>query len=469
MKSKYVLLASALLISVATFAQKDQIKAAEKALKAGKSQEAVAILMEAESLIANAPDAEKAQFFFVKGNSLLDLANKSVDTNTNLSLAAKAYQDLIAAEKTSGKVKFSTQAAASITDIKFKLINGAIADSKVDKHADSAKKLYDAYLLDKKDTINLYYAASTYVNAKDYDAALKLYDDLKNLNYSGKGTSYLAVNKLTGEEDFYATAQERDKFVKLGTHEKPRTEVIPSKKGEIYKNMALILVQNGKTEQAKKAISDARIADPADTSLILTEANLYLETKDFEMYKKLIAEVLEKNPNDLNLIFNLGVISTNEKKAKETIAAVALKDAAKATKEGKIEDSKIFAKTAKVARLEAEQTSIEASKYYKKVMEMDPKYVNAYINLSALMLEDEKVIIDEMISIPPGKNEKRYEELRIKRINLFKSVIPYLQKAVELDPTNIDVAKTLLNVYNALEMNTEYKDLKVRIKAQEEK
>jgi ribosomal protein S20 len=43
------------MISVATFAQ-DQIKAAEKALKAGKSQEAVTILTEAESLIANATD-----------------------------------------------------------------------------------------------------------------------------------------------------------------------------------------------------------------------------------------------------------------------------------------------------------------------------------------------------------------------------------------------------------------------------
>jgi hypothetical protein len=30
------------------------------------------------------------------------------------------------------------------------LINGAIADSKAEKHADGAKKLYDAYLLDKR-------------------------------------------------------------------------------------------------------------------------------------------------------------------------------------------------------------------------------------------------------------------------------------------------------------------------------
>jgi hypothetical protein len=44
---------------------------------------------------------------------------------------------------------------------------------KLTKNSDSAKKLYDAYLLDKKDTLNLYYAASTYVNAKEYDRALK--------------------------------------------------------------------------------------------------------------------------------------------------------------------------------------------------------------------------------------------------------------------------------------------------------
>ena len=422
MKSKYVILASAMLISVATFAQKDQIKAAEKALKGGNSQEALTILQGAESLSATAPDAEKAQFFFVKGNALLDLANKNVEAGKNLSLAAKAYQDLIATEKVSGKMKYSTQAVTSITEIKYKLINSAIADSKADKNSDSAIKLYDAYLLDKKDTINLYYAASTYVNAKEYDKALELYDNLKTLNYSGKGTSYFAVNKLTTQEDFYATAQERDKFVKLGTHEKPRTEVIPSKKGEIYKNMALILVQNGKTEQAKKAISDARIADPADTSLILTEANLYLETKDFEMYKKLIAEVLEKNPNDADLIFNLGVLSANAK------------------------------------------NPVEAEKYYAKVIEINPKYINAYINSVALKLENEKVIIDEMNKLGTStKDMKRYDELKIKRQNLFKSAIPALQKAVELDPKNVDVAKTLLNVYSALEMTAEYKALKAKM------
>jgi tetratricopeptide (TPR) repeat protein len=268
----------------------------------------------------------------------------------------------------------------------------------------------------------LYYAASTYINAKNYDEALKLYEELKTLNYSGKGTSYLAVNKLNGEEDLFTTAQERDRMVKLGTHEKPRTEVLPSKRGEIYKNMALILVEKGKTEEAKKAIAAARVTNPEDTSLILTEANLYLETKDFETYKKLIAEVLLKNPNDADLIFNLGVLSANAK------------------------------------------NQVEAEKYYKKVIEINPKYINAYINLAALKLENEKQIIDEMNKLGTSpKDMKRYDILKKQREDLFMSTIPFLQKAVELDPKNTDVVKTLLNVYSALEMTAEYKALKAKM------
>ena len=422
MKSKYVILASVLLISVATFAQKDQIKAAEKALKGGNSQEAATILQGTESLIASATDAEKAQFFFVKGNALLDLANKNVETGTNLSLAAKAYQDLIAVEKASGKIKYSTQAATSITEIKGRLINSAIADSKIDKHSDSAKKLYDAYLLDKKDTINLYYAASTYVSAKEYDTALKLYDELKNLNYSGKGTSYLAMNKLSNQEDAFNTAEERDRMVKLGTHEKPKTEAIPSKRGEIYKNMALILVQNGKTEEAKKAIAAARVLNPDDSSLTLTEANLYLETKDYETYKKLIAEVLEKNPNDSDLLFNLGAISATAGNA------------------------------------------VEAEKYYKRAIEIKPDFTNAYLNLAILKLDGDKKLIEEMNKLGNSeKDNKRYAVLKKQRETVFKDALPYLEKASELDPSNKDVKTTLLNVYGALEMTEKKKALKAKM------
>lgn len=423
MKSKYVFLATALMLSIATFAQKDQIKAAEKALKGGNAEEAITILQGAETASATAPDAEKAQFFFVKGNAFLALANKNQDTDKNLTAAAKAYQDLLAVEKASGKAKFSAQATTSIIDIKYKLINSAIADSKAEKHTEGANKLYNAYLLDKKDTINLYYAASTYVNAKQYDDAYKLYDELKKLNYSGKGTNFYAANKINGEEQLFATAKERDQMVKLGTHDKPRTEVIPSKRGEIIKNMALILVQNGKVEEAKKAVAEARVANPEDTSLILTEANLYLETKDFDTYKKLITEVLAQNPNDADLVFNLGVISYNAK------------------------------------------NMVDAEKYYKRAIEIKPDYVSAYLNLAILKLDGDKKLFEEIQKLGTSeKDNKRYEVLKKQREAVFSSALPFLEKASELDASNEEVKNTLLSVYRALEMTEKAKALKAQMK-----
>ena len=175
-------------------------------------------------------------------------------------------------------------------------------------------------------------------------------------------------------------------------------------------------------EEAKKAVAEARAANPEDKSLILTEANLYLETEDYDTYKKLIGEVLKNNPNDADLLFNLGVLSGNAK------------------------------------------NSADAEKYYTKVIEIKPDYINAYINLAALKLENEKAIIDEMNKLGnSAKDMKRYDELKVKRNNLFKSTIPYLKKAVELDPKNEDVSKTLLNVYSALEMTAEYKALKAKM------
>jgi hypothetical protein len=40
------------------------------------------------------------------------------------------------------------------------------------------------------------------------------------MNYSGKGTNYLAVNKLTGEEDLYYSSRERQngKMVPMKTN-----------------------------------------------------------------------------------------------------------------------------------------------------------------------------------------------------------------------------------------------------------
>jgi tetratricopeptide (TPR) repeat protein len=326
-------------------------------------------------------------------------------------------------EKKTGKPVFTNDINETVKTFQPMFLNYAIDLGNQKKYKESALILYNLYQLDKKDTDKLFYAASYATNAQDYDLALQYYNELKAINYSGEKTLLYAVNKASNKEESFTSVKERESFIKIGSHEKPRDEKVTSKRGEIYKNIALILVQKGKVEEAKTAIQEARKTNPEDSSLLITEANLYLESKDFAKYKELVSEALVKQPNNADLVYNLGVISSNNNE------------------------------------------KVEAEKYYKRAIEIDPKYANAYLNLAILKLEPEKGLIDKMnkLGTSPADN-KKYEVLKKQREDVFKGVIPYLEKAVELNDKNPDVNKTLLSVYNALDMTDKAKALKLKMK-----
>lgn len=425
MKNKHFIVASALMISLGSFAQKDQIKAAEKALKNENPTEALSSLGQAESLLATATEAEKAQFYFVKGNAHKALAAKKTEVAKNLAAAAGAYQQVMSLEKASGKSKYTEDAKNALAEAKNELVNAAVDAGKADNNGLASDLLYAAYQADKTDLEKLYYAANYATNAQQFDKALAYYAELKKLNYSGEGTNYYAKNAVNEQEEYFgnnaAAKTDRDTKVRLKLYTNPRDEKVPSKRGEIYKNIALILVQQGKTDEAKQALAEAKTANPDDTSIMLTEANLYLELNDHATYKKLAAELLAKNPNDADLVYNMGVIASKTNPA-------------------------------------------EAEGYYKKAIEIDPKYTNAYLNLAIIKLDADKKFVDEMNKLGNSeKDNKRYEVLKKQRNEMFTSTLPYLEKAYELDPKNEDVANTLLNVYGALEMFDKKKALKAKL------
>lgn len=67
---KQILIGAALLASSLTFAQKDELKAAEKALKSGNTVEAKAALDQAQSA-AIADPKYAAQYYFLRGKVIL--------------------------------------------------------------------------------------------------------------------------------------------------------------------------------------------------------------------------------------------------------------------------------------------------------------------------------------------------------------------------------------------------------------
>lgn len=437
MKIKNVFIAGALLVSVVTFAQKDELKALKKIYN--KEIPTTADLADYKTNLTKlegvaTEEADKVSLNYYKSvYPLIEVASIGADPSTTqlkkifagnaISNLANGFDATLEYEKKSGKKVFTDDIKKKADIIKPKLVNIAVEYGKANKFKESAEILYAAYLIDKTDQENLYYAASYAVNGKEYDKALEYYYELKRLDYSGESTLYYAVNKLTGQEEYFAKDKAtRDNFVNLKTHEKPRDEKQLSRKGEIYRNIALILIEQGKADEAKAAIVDARKANPDDVSLIISEAEFYLKDKDYNSYTQLVNEALAKDPNNKQLVFNLGAISAQS---------------------GKVE---------------------EAEKYYKKALEIDKNYFDPYLNLAELKLRADKDLVEQMNKLGTSDaDNKKFDVLRAKQIANYKEVLPYLEKAVELKPTDEDVKRTLLSVYQALEMTDKYKALKEKM------
>jgi tetratricopeptide (TPR) repeat protein len=442
MKIKQIIIASTLLVSVASFSQKDELKALKKIY--AKEEIKGADLTEYKSLVTKVipmavEESDKVYAGFYKSmipvleylaidKSMTQLqiqmtAAKFVNPKviTELANGLNATLDY---EKKIGKKVQTDDIIETITSFKPELVNYAITLGEQKKYKESAEVLYAIFQLDKKDQDKLYYAANYAINAQDYVNALKYLKELKDLNYSGEKTMYYAKNRATGNEDSYDNKTERDNLVRLKTHILPREAKEPSKRGEIMKNIALILVQDGKNDEAKAAIAEARKANPNDTNLLLTEADLYYKLKDMVTYKKLIGEALEKNPNDVDLIFNLGVVSANSNQ------------------------------------------DDEAEKFYNKVLQLNPNYINAYLNLADLKLKPDTAIVEQMNKLGTSAADiKQYDILKAKRQKMFNDAMPILEKAHELDESNDVVKSNLMSVYKYLELNDteKYKALKAKM------
>ena len=173
---------------------------------------------------------------------------------------------------------------------------------------------------------------------------------------------------------------------------------------------------------SKTAILEARKANPDDTSLILSEADLYLKTNDMDTYAKLIKQVLDKDPNNADLVYNLGVVS------------------------GQNKDNK------------------NAEIYYLKAIQLKPDFANAYYNLSAIRLDDGQDMLDQMnkLGMTAAEN-KKYDVLKDKRVVVLKDAATLLEKTVSLDKNNKDAKEVLLSVYKALEMKEKAKALQAEL------
>ena len=297
------------LATISMFAQKNEIKTAEKALKVSDFPTALTAISSAESLIANMDDKTKGKFYFLKAQAFY--GKKDFQT------AASAFEDLFNFENETGKMRY-TQMATTLQNQMVQEVYQLASDQYTAKdYKNASDSFYLTYQLSKPDTIFIFNAAVSSSLAKDFDKSLKYYKELQDLGYTGITKIYYATNKSTDEKEDLGDEKNRDLQVKIGLYKDPVNELTESKTGDIIKNIAYILKSQGKTEEALVAVQEARKTYPNDINLILTQADIYFQLKDMSKYGELMEEAISVDPNNPQLFFNLGVISFNQGKVEE--------------------------------------------------------------------------------------------------------------------------------------------------------
>ena len=408
MKTYFVFVMS-LTLSFSAFAQKKEIKTATKELAKGNYEKAGVALDAAEALLGSMDEKYKSQYYLQrsiyylkKGEPDFNTVEKSIETLKMATAPAQAQG-----------VKNQTQ------NLKAHLVNKGSELLKTNDFKTSSDYFESAYKLSSTDTVYLFYAASTAVNAKMYDRSLAMYEELRSLGYTGIEENFYATNAETQVEEMFDSKVLRDLSVKSKSHVNPKDELTKSKFPEIIKNIALIYVQNGNNEKALEAMAIAREQDPENINLLLTEANVYYTMGDTMKFKELLEVAVQKDPSNPELQYNLGVISSE------------------------IDDFE------------------NAKKYYLRAIELKQDYVNAYINLSALILGQEESILDQMNNLgSSAADDRKYDELKAKRNQLYIDAIPYLESAISVDKNNYQAAKTLSNIYSAVGNTDKYKEYK---------
>ncbi len=420
---KTILIITALLLTVLSYSQKKELRDASKEIKSGSFEQAKKILASIEGQISNADAEQKAEYYLYKGQAYLGAAGNNQD---DLMTSVDAFKKVSEIEST-GKQKYTKEAEDEVQGLLVRLVNSAIQDQNVQKYSDASKKLYAGYTISKVDTAYLYFAATNAMNAQEYKTAMTYYEELFNIGYTGIEKEYIATDKETGDIQVFGNKEEQNLMMMSGNYVRPQERLSESRRPIILRDLGVLYIENGKIEEAKELISNARKENPNDVALIKAEANIALQMNDMKKYNELMQMVVATDPDNPELFYNLGVSASS------------------------IGDNE------------------NAIKYYKRALELDPNYANAQVNMAVLILEKEQVYIEEMNSLgTSSKDNKRYDELIVLRNDMYKEAVPYLESALKSRPNDANILRTLMNIYSILGEDSKFKEMKSRIEAIEE-
>jgi hypothetical protein len=189
-----------------------------------------------------------------------------------------------------------------------------------------------------------------------------------------------------------------------------------AKSATIYMSLSDLYRQEKDSSNALKVIREGQKNYPNDLRLFLTETNIYLTFGDTEKALKNLTLATQKDTANPTVFFALGTIYDNI--------------STDTTKPEKV-------------REEAFGFAVDA---YKSALKLNPQYFEPNYNIGALYVNKAASIMDNAGKLPLDA-ETEYNKLKKEADMFLEMAAPFLEKAVELQPEDLNTLVSLKQIY----------------------
>lgn len=364
---------------------------------------------------ANAQNAEVVNAYNYLNYNELDKAKIAIDkaiTDPKTGISAKTwyYRGII------------YQSIYESPDASVKAIDSEALQKSYESYLKSME--YDtkkAYLQDIKKRIP--YISNHYVNkgieafkAKNFDVATTDFETAAFIGekYLNRLDTPLIYNASLAAQNAKNTAKSKELLNRLIELKYPEPEV--------YRSLATIYFSEKDTVKGLSIIDMGKKLFPTNNNLMIDELNIYMAQGQSKQMIDKMEEAAAADPTNKSLCFALG--ATYDNMGNKT----------------KAEDA------------------------YKKALEIDPNYFDALYNLGALHYNIAVETFNKTNNLPVNK-QKEYEAGKVKYTEEFNKALPYLEKALQIQPEDKNTLLSLREIYAKTDNYTKATEMKKRLEA----
>jgi tetratricopeptide (TPR) repeat protein len=192
---------------------------------------------------------------------------------------------------------------------------------------------------------------------------------------------------------------------------------------EIYRSLSNIYLAEKDTTKGLEYLAMGKAAFPANNALMIDELNVYMARGQSKQMISKMEEAANADPSNKTLWFALGATYDNLNKKENAETA------------------------------------------YKKALAIDSVYFDALYNLGAMHYNAAVEVYNKVKDLPMSK-EKEYNAGKAKYTALFNKSLPYLEKALKLQPNDMNTLASLKEIYAKLDMLSKSSEMRKRIEAQ---